>query len=120
MSKNCLCVMSYRIIQKVLIILFRTIQKGFNINLKSMYIKLISLDIVESLYSKLDICYQNVCYLNALITAPEVNKLSQSDIFILRSERQEQQKKALELLIQIEADENLSFRFGNNSKFSNG
>ena len=120
MSKYCRCVMSYRIIQNVLINLLRVIQKGFNINLKSMYIKLISLDIVDSLYSKLDICFQNICYLNALINAPKVNKLSESDVFILKNERQEQQQKALELKGQINTSEALSFGFGNYSKFSNG
>lgn len=120
MSKICRCVMSYRIIKKVLINLLRVIQKEFNVNLKSMYIKLISLDIVESLYSKLDICYQNICYLNALINAPTVNKLKESDVFLLKTEREEQQQKALELKCQINENETLSFRFGNNSKFSNG
>jgi hypothetical protein len=112
--------MSYRIIKKVLINLLRVIQKWFNINLKSMYIKLISLDIVDSLYSKLDICFQNICYLNALINAPKVNKLSQSDVFLLKTERREQQQKAFELKRQIEDNEALTFGFGNNSKFSNG
>ena len=85
-----------------------------------MYIKLISLDIVDSLYSKLDICYQNIYYLNGLINSTEVNKLSESDVFILKTERQEQQQKALELKGQINANEALSFGFGNGSKFSNG
>ena len=112
--------MSYRVIKKVFINLFRDIQKGFIINLKSVYIKLISLVIVDSLYSKLDICFQNICYLNALINEPKVNKLSVSDVFLLKTERQEQQQKALELKSQINENETLSFRFGNNSKFSNG
>ena len=89
-------------------------------NLKSMYIKLISFDIVESLYSKLDISYQNICYLNALINAPEVNKLSVSDVFLLKTERREQQQKAFELKRQIEDNEALTFGFGNDSKLSNG
>lgn len=112
--------MSYRIIKKVLINLLRVIQKGFIINLKIMYIKLISIGIVDSLYSKLDICFQNICYLNALINAPKVNKLSQSDVFLLKTERREQQQKAFELKRQIEANEALSFGFGNPSGFSNG